>query len=166
MVTGKGLYFFPVLLAAALSCSSLDKNRNEVKESVVIRYFSIQAVYNSIAERNGELKSAAGVRDNLLKSVKNLEEQLLLAADKKNFFRTLQDEREKLEKAEKEISFIKSKIYNNIYRALRITAEYTGADFILNIGDELLYSKKKYDITDEIIREMNKIEFRSQPANR
>jgi Skp family chaperone for outer membrane proteins len=66
---------------------------------------------------------------------------------------------------EEEESF-RAGILRRINQAVTEIASDTGIDFVLNIGDEVIYARGKYDITEDVIREMLKTEKRSDPSVR
>lgn len=58
---------------------------------------------------------------------------------------------------------VKSRIYGKIKTAISNVARRQNADFILNTGDAVLYSRSSYDITDDVIREYKKINDITSP---
>ena len=59
--------------------------------------------------------------------------------------------------------FIKRKLLTQINAALKNLARNHKFDFIFNIGNELIYGKKKYDMTEKVIRNIMQIKKRSAP---
>ena len=57
----------------------------------------------------------------------------------------------------------KSRLYGKIKTAISNVARRHDADFILNTGDAVLYSRSSYDITDDVIREYKKLADISSP---
>jgi Skp family chaperone for outer membrane proteins len=57
----------------------------------------------------------------------------------------------------------KNRIYSKIKTAVSNVARRHDADFILNTGDAVLYSRSSYDITDDVIREYKKLTDISSP---
>jgi len=62
--------------------------------------------------------------------------------------------------------YYKAKILSQIDRAVKNVAKTIKADFIYNLGDELIYAKKEYDVTEDIIREIVRLEERRSPEAR
>ncbi|MFC1670786.1 OmpH family outer membrane protein, partial [Spirochaetota bacterium] len=61
---------------------------------------------------------------------------------------------------------IKTTLLNKINTAVKRVAKKIEADFILNLGDGVVFARKKYDLTEEIIREILKLERRKSPVSR
>jgi len=57
----------------------------------------------------------------------------------------------------------KNRIYGKIKTAISNVARRHDADFVLNTGDAVLYSRSTYDITDDVIREYKKLTDISSP---
>lgn len=57
----------------------------------------------------------------------------------------------------------KSRLLGKIKTAISNVARRHNADFILNTGDAVLYSRSSYDITDDVIREYKKLADISSP---
>lgn len=58
---------------------------------------------------------------------------------------------------------VKNRIYGRIKTAISNVARRHNADFILNTGDAVLYSRTSYDVTDDVIREYKKINDITSP---
>ncbi len=39
-------------------------------------------------------------------------------------------------------------------------------DFICNVGDDLLYAKKEFDVTEDVLREIMRLDERNSPEAR
>lgn len=57
----------------------------------------------------------------------------------------------------------RKKIYGRIKTAISNVATKQNADFVLNTGDAVLYSRNSYDITDDVIKEYRKLDEISSP---
>ncbi len=57
----------------------------------------------------------------------------------------------------------KRKIYSRIKTAISNVAARQNADFVLNTGDAVLYSRNSYDMTDDVIKEYRKLNEISSP---
>jgi Skp family chaperone for outer membrane proteins len=154
-----------LLAAACTACSSLKKN--EQAPPPVIRYMSLKAVYNFSVNRNRDALDVKKKLDDKLSRIKEVERDLdepstdhvaLLAE-----YRTLDAELAALRGRSR---YYKTKILGQIDRAVKNVAKSVRADFIYNIGDELVYAKKEYDVTEEIMREIIRLEERSAPESR
>jgi len=57
----------------------------------------------------------------------------------------------------------KKKIYGKIKTAVSNVARRHDADFVLNTGEAVLYSRTAYDVTDDVIREYKKLSDITSP---
>jgi len=60
----------------------------------------------------------------------------------------------------------KKRIYGRIKTAVSSVAKRHNADFIINTGDALLYSRSVYDLTGEVIREYKTLIDIKSPENK
>ncbi|MCP4136173.1 MAG: OmpH family outer membrane protein [bacterium] len=159
----------PYLAAAlvAASCSSVGGTKAGGKSRLIIRYINLNAVYISVAGRDREAQEIETSKAAVLKSIIALEEQLAgKSEDREKITGDLAEKRKKLLGIKKDEEYRKSKLYNKINSAVKAVAKKLDADYILNIGDEVVYAKKKYDVTEEVMREILSMEKRSAPVSR
>ncbi len=160
-------FILSLFILFVTACSSAVKDNAIVnRENIVIRYFSLSVVYNSISETDVDFKMARIRQDEIIMSIKSLEEDIFLSENRKDLMKRYSGEKERLEKADKNVIYHKARILNRVNKAVKITAERIGADYILNINDDAVYGKKKFDITEEIIREIMKMDELTSPSVR
>ena len=148
------------------SCSYLRK-KDEPAPRPVIRYMNLKAVYNFSLNRNRDALDVKKKLDEKIARMKEIEGDLdepstdhVALLDE---YRTLDAELSALKGRSK---YYKTKILGQIDRAVKNVAKNVKVDFIYNIGDELIYAKKEYDVTEEIMREIVRLEERSAPESR
>ncbi len=164
----KAFFIMSVFVIFFISCVSYNKkNTHESRETVVIRYMSLETVYNRALSADEKASDLINTEKALSVSISDLEKRILIdEKERVKLISELNMKRNELKKVNKKIALIKSAIYKRINNAVKRAARNIGADFILNIGDEVLYSKKEYDITEDIIREMINQSKRSAPVSR
>lgn len=159
--------FTTVLLAVAcLGCSRF----HEVKEREVrLRYVNLSIIFEFMINSDTEALNLRNRKNELIAAIRRTEEMILKETDrekKAELINRMDKLKIDLRKAkEKEDSF-KRTFLNEINRSLDIIAKEREIDFILNIGDELVYSRREYDITDEVIREIITLRKRRAPVSR
>ncbi len=150
-----------ILIPFILQCSSVPFGKNE--PSSVIRYVNMKAVYEHVLKTDKEIMENSKKREALL------EKKKLLASSSGS----LKDDdkvKAEIQLIDKELSLlaideddVKLRIYKKISAALRDISRRRNIDMVFNIGDALVYAKKDFDITDDIIDEINHREDQADP---
>jgi Skp family chaperone for outer membrane proteins len=161
-----GAAILTVALAVPTSCSYFKKKDN-IGLPPVIRYMNLKAVYNFILNKNRDALDVKKKLDSKITRMKEVERELEEPATDHvallDEYRQLAVELSGLKGRSK---YYKAKILNQIERAVKNVAKSVKADFIYNIGDELIYAKKEYDVTEDIIREIARLDERKSPEAR
>jgi Skp family chaperone for outer membrane proteins len=154
-------------LALMLSCSYFSKKEPYDGPGMVIRYMNLKAAYSFVLNRNRDAMEVKKQADKKIAHLKKLDHALdepgtdhVALLDE---YRRVRAEIDSLQSAGKSY---KSKILSQINRAVKNVAIKVKADLILNIGDELIYAKTEYDVTDEIMREILRLDERRMPEAR
>jgi Skp family chaperone for outer membrane proteins len=161
-----GAAMIALLLAAFASCSNL-KKKDGAAPPPVIRYMSMKAIYNFSLNRNRDALDVRKKLDEKISRMKEVESDLNEPAT--DHVALLEEYRKldvELAALKGRSRYYKTKILGQIDRAVKNVAKTAGADFIYNIGDELIYAKKEYDVTEEIMQEIVRLEERSAPESR
>jgi Skp family chaperone for outer membrane proteins len=160
-----GAAILALVTAALTACSDMKKTGPEPPP--IIRYMNLKAVYNFSLNRSRDALDVKKKLDEKLARMKEVEADLdepstdhvaLLAE-----YRTLDADLKALRGRSR---YYKARMMSQIDRAVKNVAKSAMADFIYNIGDELIYAKKEYDVTEEIMREIIRLEERSAPESR
>ncbi len=151
----------------AFSCSSMKKDKKGEGAAVVIRYVNLRTVYAFLLNRDEKAERLNEKRNKLAASIEE-EKTLLLkeSGDRDALYRKINSNRQKLEELAAEEESHKARLLNRIKSAVKIVAESSEADFVLNLGDEVIYGKKKFDVTEDVLKELERIESRSDPVSR
>lgn len=154
------------MLAVCVSCSYF-KKKDEAGPPPVIRYINLKAVYSYILNKNRDALDVKKKLDQKLARVKELERDLdepsgdhVAMLDE---YRQLASELAGLRGRSK---YYKGMILTQIDRAVKNVAKRMKIDFIINIGDELIYAKREYDVTEDVIREITRLDERRAPEAR
>lgn len=155
-----------LLAATASSCSYFSK-KDAPPPPPVIRYMNLKAVYDFLLNRSRDALEVKKKSDAMSVRMREIERERRepnrdREALEEEYFR-VKGEYDALKKAMKSH---KVKLLSRIDRAVRNVAKKMKIDFIHNIGDELLYARKEFDVSEEIIRELVRIEDRSAPESR
>ncbi|HOT45638.1 MAG TPA: OmpH family outer membrane protein [Spirochaetota bacterium] len=159
-----------VILAAAVavcsSCSYL-KKKDEVGPPPVVRYMNLKAVYSYVLNKNRDALGVKKKLDEKMARTKEIERDLdepsgdhVALLDE---YRRLASELAALKGRSK---YYKGIILTQIDRAVKNVAKKMKIDFVINIGDELIYARKEYDITEDVLLEITRIDERRAPEAR
>jgi Skp family chaperone for outer membrane proteins len=159
-----------LLLLITLSTITRCGKMYEVKERELrIRYVNLGIVFEFMINQNYEARNLKNQKNELLTRIKNTEGEILREGDgvkgvtlKKNLKRF----KIELGKIREKEHYYKGKFLNDINNAISILAKDMQIDFVLNMGDALIFSQKEYDITEDVIREIIKLKKRRDPVSR
>ncbi len=162
--------YAPVILAAAVAvCSSCSyfKKKGEVGPPPVIRYMNLKAVYTYVLNKNRDALDVKKKLDQKLIRVKEIERDLDVPSGDHvallDEYRQLASDLAALKGRSK---YYKGMILTQIDRAVRNTAKKMKIDFVINIGDELIYARKEYDVTEDVLLEITRLDERRAPEAR
>ena len=128
---------------------------------------NLEAVVNYAKNSDKELVDKLNKKQKLLNTITNIEILLLKAhTNKKKLQLELKKIKKQLDKIVKYEVKTKKELLTKINISVQKIAKRINADFILNIGDEVIYAKKKYDITEDIIKEYIIQEKKTAPVSR
>jgi Skp family chaperone for outer membrane proteins len=154
-------------LVLASSCSYFEKKEPSDGRGIVIRYMNLKAVYTFVLNRNRDATEVKKQAEKKIARMKELDRELdepgtdhVALLDE---YRQIKSEAEALKSKSKDY---KAKLLNQINRAVKNISAKIKVDLILNIGDELIYAKKEYDITEDIMREIIRLDERQMPESR
>ena len=139
------------------------------REVPVIRYVQVEVLYEYLLSNDGGASSLQKRSMELLRKIRETEDTMLAEVDPSR--RKLYQQ--KLESFKKELSALKEKegsykkrFLGQIEDAAKDVAKRHGYHLVLGGGDTIVYSKKEYDITREVLRELVSRKIRGAPINR
>jgi len=156
-----------IIITLLAGCSSAGKKKITEKNNIEIRYINLRLVYDTFLKKNSDYRLLKHSRDDLISKIKTIEEELFTYTEnKRKKIEEYKIKKKELIELEKRISFFKSRILSRINRAIRVVADEMNVDYVLSIGDEVIYAKRRYDISEDVIRTIVKMEHRTSPVSR
>jgi len=134
-----------------------------------IRYLNINLIFEFMIKHDQEAKELKNRNDNLIKTIDMIEKSLLNNIDKAEKELLQQKKKQHQLELQKIINledYLKEKILNKIYKVIKSLARHMEIDFVLSIGNNVLFANKKYDITEYLIEEIIKLKKRNAPVSR
>jgi len=144
-----------LFFSTVVSCSSLNNNSSN---EYVIRYINLNVIYEYVYSNSNEAQDLKRKIDSLNERIDKIEISEAGASGTELIY--YKSELVKLKDSEKKL---KSEFYSRIKTALNNIAVKYKADFILNSGEGVVYSRPSYDITYEVIKELKSLEARTSP---
>ncbi len=159
-----------VMVAAAVaifsSCSYFTK-KGDIGPPPVIRYMNLKAVYSYALSKNRDALDVKKKLDRKLERMKEIERDLnepsgdhVAALDE---YRILAADCAALKGRSR---YYKGILLTQIDRAVKNVSEKIKIDFVVNIGDDLIYARKDYDVTEDVILEITRLDKRRAPEAR
>jgi hypothetical protein len=139
------------------------------ERNIRVRYVNIAIIYEYIVNNDPDALTARRQKEIIIKSIADLEKNLLqgqIEIPRDVIKSDIERNRENLQKINIMENRVKSKYLNEINNSITVLANRMGVDYVFNIGDELVFSKKEYDITDDVIKEIMKLRKRNAPPSR
>ncbi len=152
----RGLPGILICVLMIFSCASVNQ---KTSADYVIRYINMNSVYEYVYNNSSEAQSIK--RNSEILNLKIDEIETSSQTGTKSELLSYQAELARVKEQEKKL---KSELYARIKTAVKNTAAKHNADFILNSGDGVVYSRPVYDLTNEVIKELKALEVRSSPA--
>ena len=128
-------------------------------DSYIIRYINMNAVYDYEIARSNDAVSLKAKREDILKKIRSRESVSREEDDRELVY--YRAELVKLEESEKKL---KAAIYAKIKKAVESVAERHEVDFMLGTGEGVVYSRPVFDLTSEVIAELEKMSKNSSPV--
>lgn len=163
----KNIILLLLIVFLLLSCSGFKKNTKGQAEAVVIRYINMRSLYSYLLNKDEKARGLKKKSELLAEEIEQDKLKLLSGNDDpQKLHEKINKKREKLQSLAEDEEKHKGYLLNKINIAVKKIAESSGCDFILNIGDEVIFGKKKYDITEDVLRELELLEKRADPVSR
>jgi len=152
----------PLLLCPviSLSCAVAPVNDNG---GYVIRYVNMQVIYGHEISLSNEAVQLRSKREALLKKIRDREAALYGKTGEKPDEEILHY-RGELAKIEEQQEKLKSQIYTRIKKAVEAVAAKYEVDFLLGTGEGVVYSRPLYDLTPEVLTELDRMRKNSSPV--
>ena len=148
---------------------NVKEEKPDVAPSYKIRYVNINIIFDYMIKNNGNAGEISKRKQDILAKIELSDTQLAdpgNAGKRDEILKNRNQYYSDLEEIKKDEDHYKNLFLNQIDSALKVIAKKSDIDFILNIGEGVVYSKKEYDITEELLREIIKQKQRSAPVTR
>jgi Skp family chaperone for outer membrane proteins len=149
--------FLLVFSAAVVSCSAT--REGSLSHGYVIRYINLNSVYEYVWKDSSEVRELKRKLDLLEKKISDMEN-----SESGGPRAELISSRTELAALREQEKKVKAELYLKIKKAVMNIAARHKADFILNTGDGVVYSKPAYDLTGEVIEELKSFNERTSPV--
>lgn len=152
------------LFAAGCSSAVRDESREPR-----IRYLNLRTLFDYLAGDDAEVKSMRVRREELRRIMDDLDGKLkqggggIPEAVLRSDLRKYESEFREAGKSEERL---RGKYYESINRAVTSVARRMNVDYVFNIGDDLVYSRRENDITELVLQELSSKKKRSAPQSR
>ncbi len=163
----KGLIAIGLCTVLLMPGCSLFRKKQGPGPGPVIRYMNLKAVYDFVLNRDPDALKDSDRHGELLKEIRALETAILKEeGDREELNREYDKKMKRLLVLDGRVERHKRKILLQINRAVTIVSKNLDIDYVLNFGEDTIYAKKEFDITEDVIREILKIEKRTEPVSR
>lgn len=144
-----------LLAAVLLSCAGTAARDTG---GYIIRYVNLGVIYEYELSKSNEAVMLKNKKEGILKKLEALKEGQADGGQEAAYYR------EELKKIQEEEKKIKSALYLKIKTAVETVAKKHEVDFLLSTGEGVIYSKPVYDLTSEVIAELDKMRTNSSPV--
>ena len=165
----RGAICLLVVLCVIMTAGGCAQPYKVAERYLRVRYVSVSLVFEYVVQNDEEARSLRKSMKETASRLKKLEERLRSGSDpapkavqEADIGRT----RKTLKAFEEKEGNIKRRILNDINRAIGQVADKNHVDYVFNLGDALVYSKKEYDITEDVLKEIMKFKKRNAPVSR
>jgi len=156
-----------IFILLFFSCSYIKKGTKTAEDQLVIRYMNLNSIYNFMVNRDRDALKIKREREKILERLNDIKHQIIIIKSKNDkLLKEYNQKNKDLKEIELKGELYKKKILSQINISVKKVANRIKADYIFNIGDEVIFSRKKYDVTEEIIREIIRLEKRTAPVSR
>lgn len=178
MVLGKGIltgYFFRfthlciggIFLFCIVSGCATEERIAE--RNVRIRYINLTIVFDYMVSTDPEARQMRKQRKELSSALGDIERVLMTEPDtekRKSLAMKRRDYGEQLRSLLGREDYYKRKFLQDMNRAIDDVAVRMRIDYVFNIGEGLVYSRKDFDVTEQVLKELRKVKKRNAPQSR
>ncbi len=148
--------FIFIQFTVLLSCTAGNKN---ITNDYVIKYINMNSVYDYVYNNSNEAQDIKRKIDTMNRKIdESAGSTVSVSVSELAYYRS------ELVKFKEQERTLKSEFYSRIKTAVNNIAVKHNADFVLNSGDGVVYSRPVYDITNEVLKELKSINERTSPV--
>ena len=155
-----------VLLCIVSGCATEDRI---AERNVRIRYINLSILFDYMVSTDAEARQVRKQRKDILSALDSIERSLLTEPDmqkRKSLAVKRKDYGEQMRALRVREEYYKRKFLLNMNRAIDEVAVRMRIDYVFNIGEGLVYSRKDFDVTEQVLQELRKVKKRNEPQSR
>ena len=161
MKKSQAILIFAIALAAAMSMACASPSP-KISQGSTIAYVKVDSLYMTLLKDSEEARALFQTEKELRRNLEKVRKGGALSAMERKREGELVKKLQRLQERKGEL---KKEILTRIEGAVEEVASREGADLVLNYGEGLVYGKKSFDITREVLRELLQQERRSAPVS-
>ncbi len=154
------------IVGALSACKSADRVD---ARALRIRYCSLSLALEYLVTGDPEARALRDRKRELVSASSDMERRLLTEKDikaRESLVARIRDYRDQAARLAADENRFKEKFYTEINRAIESVASRMRIDFVYNMGEGLVYSRREYDITEDILKELGSVRKRNAPPSR
>ena len=155
-----------VLLCIVSGCATEDRI---AERNVRIRYINLSILFDYMVSADAEARQVRKQRKDVTSALDNIERTLMTEPDmqkRKSLAMKRRDYGEQMRMLDGREEFYKRKFLQDMNRAIDDVAVRMRIDYMFNIGEGLVYSRKEFDVTEQVLKELRKVKKRNAPQSR
>ncbi|HPQ53005.1 MAG TPA: OmpH family outer membrane protein [Spirochaetota bacterium] len=155
-----------VLLCIVSGCATEDRI---AERNVRIRYINLSILFDYMVSTDAEARQVRKQRKEILSALDTIERSLMTEPDmqkRKSLAVKRKDYGEQMRALRVREEYYKRKFLLNMNRAIDEVAVRMRIDYVFNIGEGLVYSRKDFDVTEQVLQELRKVKKRNEPQSR
>ncbi len=153
-------------VVAFAGCASADRSPAAPAN---IGYLHLSLVVDYLAKGDDEAREMAARKRALRETIDASDKKLSGEPDirrREQLVATMGAARGELEQLANREKTVRGRYYAEIQRAVERVAGRRRIDFVLNMGEGLVYSRREFDVTEDVLREIQSTRRRSAPLSR
>lgn len=148
-------------------CEAPREREAPPERSYKIKYVNAGLLFEFMVNGDPEARALKKQKGELLQAIADLDEKIRRGEVEKNSLaRVMEEKRAGLQALRGREEYFKNRFFNEINRAIESVSKRIGADFVLNLGESVVFARGEYDITEEVMREIVRMKNRSNPQSR
>lgn len=154
---------------AFAGCASADRSPAAPAAHAHIGYLHLSLVVDYLAKGDDEAREMAARKRALRETIDASDKKLSGEPDirrREQLVATMGAARGELEQLANREKTVRGRYYAEIQRAVERVAGRRRIDFVLNMGEGLVYSRREFDVTEDVLREIQSTRRRSAPLSR
>jgi hypothetical protein len=157
-----GIVFFCLVSGCATEERVSERN-------VRMRYINLSIVFDYMVSTDPEARQVRKQRKEVSAALNDIEIVLLTEPEmqkRKSLSEKRRDYAQQMQSLLGREEYYKRKFLQDMNRAIDDVAVRLRIDYVFNIGEGLVYSRKEFDVTEQVLQELRKVKKRNAPQSR